>query len=241
MSEFNLQAQLRSDTGTSAMRRARRLDDAVPAIVYGGDNEPQMLNLSQKMVLHALENEAFYSSILTLDIDGKKQKVVLKDIQRHPYKPRVLHMDFFRVSATEKLTMTIPLHFVGQEEAPGAIEGGVVSHQISEVEVRCLPADLPEFIEVNISHLRMNDIFHMSQIKLPKGVELVEAAAIKEDATHDHAVVSIHPPRKEPTPEELEAEEAAAAEAEGEEGAEEAEGEEGKSEESGESQEGSKE
>ena len=239
MSEFNLQAQLRTETGTSDMRRARRLEDAVPAIVYGGDKEPEMLSLSQRMVLKALENEAFYSSILTLDIDGKKEKVILKDIQRHPYKPKVLHMDFFRVSAKEKLTMTVPLHFVGQEEAPGAQEGGVVSHQISEVEVRCLPADLPEFIEVNISHLGMNDIFHLSHIKMPKGVELVDAALIKEDPTHDHAVVSIHPPRKEePTPEELEA--AEAVEGEEAEGKAAAEGEE-KPEEAGESKEGSEE
>jgi len=241
MSDFDIQAQLRSDTGTRATRRARRLEDTFPAIVYGGEGEPANLSLSQRMIQHALENEAFYSSILTLDIDGKKEKVILKAIQRHPFKPKVLHMDFFRVSATEKLTMTVPLHFTGQEEAPGALEGGVVSHQISEVEIRCLPADLPEFIALDISALEMNSIMHLTHIKMPKGVELVAQAAIDEDSTHDHAVVSIHPPRAEPEPveEELEAAEGEEAE-EGAEGEAPAEGE-AKPEGSGASKEGSEE
>src|SRR3990167_5304113 len=153
MTDFNLQAQLRTATGSSEMRRARRLEDLIPAIVYGGKHEPAMINLSQKKVLHALENEAFYSHILSLEIDGKKENVVIKDIQRHPYKPRIVHMDFYRVSADQKLNMTVPIHFIGGDVAPGVVNGGAVSHIISDVEIRCLPKDLPEFVELDISKL----------------------------------------------------------------------------------------
>ena len=189
--EFELSAQLRSDFGTRASRRLRGQNDQVPAVVYGTGQKNQTISLDHNKVTKALEHEAFFSHILTLHIDGKEEKVVLKDLQRHPYKPRVLHMDFLRVSMHEKLTMHVPLHFVGEATAPGIKAGGVVSHLINDLEIRCLPGDLPEFIEVDVSNLEMDQSVYISQISLPKGVEL---ASPIEDDEHDHTVVNIHKP-----------------------------------------------
>jgi len=225
MAKFEINAQPRKTTGKAANRRMRRLDDQVPGIVYGGGKEPQAILVDHKKMNHALENEAFYSNILTLSIDGNKEKVVLKALQRHPSKPKLLHVDFFRISAKEKLTMLVPLHFLDEEEAPGVKEGGVLSHTLKEVEVRCLPADLPEFIDIDISQLPMDGVIHLSDITMPEKVEIV---ALSHEEPQDQPVVSIHPPRVEvePEPEEVEGEEGAEgeAEAEGEEAAKEGEG-----------------
>jgi large subunit ribosomal protein L25 len=218
---FDLTVATRTDFGKAANRRIRRLQDVVPAIIYGGKEEPASISLSHNLVIRALENEAFFSHILTLNIDGKqKQQVIVKDIQRHPGRPRILHMDFLRVSADVKLTMTVPLHFLNADTAPGVLEGGVVNHIMSELEIRCLPANLPEYIEVDLGNLALDEIIHVSQIKVPKGVEVM-LLAHGTDQAHDHAVVSIHIPRvvEEPT-EEIAAEGAEGAEAAGEEGAE---------------------
>lgn len=198
--KFQLSAEVRSNHGKAASRRLRRTQEKVPGIVYGAGKEPTPISLSHNELNRALQNEAFYSHILTLAVDGKQEKVVLKALQRHPYKAQLIHIDFQRVSATEKLYMNVPLHFIGEDTAPGVkLEGGQVSHLMTEVEIRCLPADLPEYIEVDISKLGMDGAVHLSEIKLPKGVEIVALIQGKE---HDQSVVSIHRPHVIAEPEE---------------------------------------
>lgn len=190
---FELDASLRDDKGKGASRRLRR-EDKVPAILYGAGEDAKSLILDHKKLLLALEHESFYSRILTLHINGKAEKVVLKNIQRHPFKPRIAHMDFLRIKADQKLHMSIPLHFIGEANAVGVKEGGIISHLLSDVEVSCLPADLPEYIEVDVSGLALNETIHLSQLQLPKNVELVALSRGDAEA-HDLPVVSIHIPR----------------------------------------------
>jgi large subunit ribosomal protein L25 len=190
---FNLNAELRSDKGKGASRRLRRLAGELPGIIYGGTKAPQNISLSHKDLSKALEDEAFYSHIISLNVDGTVEKVVLKDLQRHPAKASLLHADFQRVDETHAITMRVPLHFINQEKCVGVrLEGGAVSHSLSEIEVRCLPQNLPEFIEVDVAELHVGDIVHISQLKLPAGVESVE---LSHGEGHDHAVVSVHLPR----------------------------------------------
>jgi len=211
---FELEANVRQDMGKGASRRLRR-DNKVPGIIYGGNAAPLALTLDHDKVVHSLEHEAFYSHILTIKIDGKPEKAVLKDLQRHPYKPSILHLDLQRVSEGEKLRMHVPLHFIGEDVAPGVKQGGgVVSHLINDVEVSCLPKNLPEFIEVDISGLELNETVHLSDLKLAQGVELVE---LHHGPEHDLPVVSIHLPRGA---KEAEAGEGEAAAGEGETGGE---------------------
>lgn len=187
--KYTLTATLRADVGKGASRRLRRAD-SVPAIVYGL-KEPQSITLIHNQVAKALANEAFYSHILTLDIDNKPEKVVVKDVQRHPFKPRITHMDFQRISETEKITMHIPLHFLGGEVSPGVkVDGGLISHLLSEIAIRCLPKDLPEYLEVDLSNLKLNEAAHLSNIKLSEGVEIV-------DLVHgeDRPVATVYIPR----------------------------------------------
>lgn len=196
---FEIAAENRNEDGTGSSRRLRRLMNKVPAIVYGGEKDPQPIMLDHNILENALENEAFYSHILTLDIAGKKEKVVLKDLHRHPSRPKILHADFQRVSPNTKISMHVPLHFTGENVAPGVKDqGGIISHHLSEVEIRCLPKDLPEFISVDVSTLSMGEIIQLSELKLPKGIE-VHALLQGED----HPVVSIHkataPAAQEPT------------------------------------------
>lgn len=191
--DFIIQGEPRDSFGKSLSRKLRR-EGRVPAVVYGAGKEPASISLDHKEISNALNNEAFYSHILTLKISGKKagEKIVLKDLQRHPYKTSIIHVDFLRVSAKEKLTMKVPLHFLNEEVAPGVKEeGGVVNKLSTEVEVSCLPADLPEFIEVDIAELKLNETLHLSNITLPEGVELV--ALSHED---DQAIISIHIPKE---------------------------------------------
>lgn len=215
---FELDAEVRENIGRGASRRLR-VADKVPAVVYGAGEKPVSLVLDHKKTMHALSHEAFYSHILTINIGKKSEKVILKAMQRHPAKPRILHMDFLRVRADQKLHMHIPLHFKGDELAPGAKEGGVFSHVMSDIEVSCLPADLPEFIEVDVSNMALNDVLHLTDIKLPKGIEIVALAHGAEG--YDAPVVSLHIPKI------IEEEVVEAASAEDEEGAMPAEGEEG--------------
>lgn len=189
---FELSAEQRTEVGRGASRRLRREADLVPAIIYGAGKKPEMVSLPHKDILHALEKEAFYSHILTILLGGKKEKVILKDLHRHPYKKQVLHMDFLRIKEDEELHMHIPLHFVGEDIAPGVKAGGQVSHHLTEVEIRCLPAKLPEYIEVDLSTTELNGIIHLSELKLPEGVKLVTLA---HDADNDLPVVSIHKAR----------------------------------------------
>ena len=184
---YQLDASIREDMGKGASRRLRRAD-AVPAILYGGGESPVSLTLDHNKLINALEHESFYSHILTLKIADKSHKVILKDLQRHAYKPKVLHADFLRVNPKEKLTMSVPLHFINEGEALGVKSGGNVAHLKTELEIVCLPKDLPEFIEVDIAKLELGQTLHLSDIKLPKGVEHAHAV----DDEHNAAVVSIH-------------------------------------------------
>lgn len=190
--DFNLSAELRSDMGKGASRRLRR-EGKVPAVLYGADKEATSLTIDHNDLYKHLQHEAFYSHILTLTIAGKAEKAVLKDLQRHPVRPIILHADFLRISAKDKIRMHVPLHFKGEDVAPGVKVGsGVVTHNITQVEVSCLGKDLPEFIEVDISGLELDQVLHLSDLKLPKGVELVE---LMHGTSHDQPVVGIHKTR----------------------------------------------
>jgi large subunit ribosomal protein L25 len=171
---FDVVAQPRSDTGKGASRRLRR-QGLVPAIVYGGHREPQMIALAHSHVVRHLEHEAFYSHVLNLQVGEETASVVLKDLQRHPAKPFVLHVDFMRVSQDEKIRMVVPLHFLNQEKSKGIKAGGNVSHTMTELEITCLPKDLPEFIGVDTIDMEVGDILHLSEIPLPEGVALAHA------------------------------------------------------------------
>lgn len=186
---YTLEATVRSDKGTGASRRLRHTNQ-VPAIVYGLDKETQNIALAHNKVWQAQANEGFYSHILTLVIDGKKQEVILKDVQRHPFKPTILHLDFQRVDASHELHTNVPVHFIGEETAVKT--GGTVAHTMTELEVTCLPKDLPEFIEVDVSGLEMGQTLHISDITLPKGVSSVE---LSKGESHDLAVVTLHAPK----------------------------------------------
>lgn len=189
--EFVIEAKRRDDMGKGASRRLRR-EGLVPAIIYGAAKEPVALTLEHNDLEKHLEHEAFFSHILSVKVDGKDEQAVLKDLQRHPAKPLILHVDFLRVSGKEKLRMHVPLHFVNEETSPAVKQGGLVTHNMTDVEISCLPKNLPEFVEVDLSALELNQSLHLSDIKLPAGVELVE---LMHGADHDLPVVSVHLPR----------------------------------------------
>ena len=217
--QFELQAEVREDMGKGASRRLRRLADQVPAIIYGGDKDPQPLTLVRKDLEKALENEAFYSHVLTINVGKDKQKAILKDLQRHPAKESVMHADFLRVNENKPIKLHVPIHFINEAKSYGVkTEGGIVQHQETDIEVQCLPKDIPEYIEVDMLEVKIGEIIHLSDIALPAGVVSV-AMALGED--HDLAVASIIAPRGGSEEEE---DEAAAAEAADEDAAD-AEGE----------------
>jgi large subunit ribosomal protein L25 len=190
---FDLVADSRADVqGKGASRRLRR-SGKVPAILYGGHLEPKRLVLDHQNLLTLLVNERFFSTILQLKIDGQPQAAILKDVQRHPAKNQILHMDLQRVLENEKIRMTIPLHFRGAAGSPGVkTQGGIVSHLLNEVEVLCLPKDLPEFLEIDLSTMEINQIRRLSDVPLPAGVAIVALSHGR-----DEAVVSVHHPRAE--------------------------------------------
>jgi large subunit ribosomal protein L25 len=188
---FELIAEFRQDQGKGASRRLRR-DGKVPAILYGGHADARALCVSHQKLIVMLENERFYSTILNLKVGEESQAAILKDVQRHPFKNAVLHIDFQRVSDAEKIRINIPLHFKNAAISPGVkSQGGLVSHLRTQVEVSCLPKDLPEFIEVDLSGLSLNESIHLSQLTVPAGVALLELSK------KDTAVVAIHAPRAE--------------------------------------------
>lgn len=171
--QFEMTAKKRNDQGTGASRRLRRAG-RVPAIVYGGAEAAQAIDLDMNTVLLNLRKEAFHASVLTLDIEGKKESVLLRDSQMHPYRAIVLHVDFQRVDASKKLHQKVPLHFVNADVAPGVkLSGGLVSHAMNEIDVSCLPADLPAFIEVDLKSLNVGQSIHVKELPLPKGVTVV--------------------------------------------------------------------
>jgi len=190
--DFVIDAQTREDAGKGASRRLRR-QALVPAIVYGGNKEPQSISLLSKELIKHLENEAFYSHIISINIAGKSEDVILKDLQRHPAKPTILHADFLRVLKDQKLTTKVPLHFINEEKCNGVKnQGGIVNHSITELEIVCLPADLPEYIEVDVIDLEIGDIIHISDLKLPKGVESVDLIHGEEN---NQAVAAVIKPK----------------------------------------------
>lgn len=192
--EFILDAELRSDKGKGASRRLRR-EDKVPGIIYGGNTEPLNITLGHNQVTHRLENEAFYSHVLTVKVDGRTEEVILRDVQRHPARPVIMHMDFQRVSKDRAIHVHVPLHFVNEDKCEGVkLGGGIISKILVEVEVSCLPQNLPEYIEVDLLSLQVGDSVHLSELKLPQGVSLV-ALSHGNVADHDTAVVSVHKPR----------------------------------------------
>lgn len=165
-------AQNRKAQGTGASRRLR-LAGKVPGIVYGGSESAATIELDHNALYHALRDEKFHASILTLKLDGKLEQVLLRSVNMHPWKPQVQHVDFQRVSASEKIHMKVPLHFINAEISPAVkVAGGIVSHVMNEIDVRCLPADLPEFIEVDLAEITIGHSIHVRDLKLPKGVEV---------------------------------------------------------------------
>lgn len=190
---FTINAEKRDVEGKGASRRLRRLDAKVPAIVYGGKSKPQNIQIDHKDLVHHLENEAFYSHIISLVVDGKAEDVILKDLQRHPAKPVVLHADFQRVVRGQKMHVRVPLHFINEASSKGVKQGGgIVSHLMTDLEINVLPKDLPEFIEVDVAELGLGESLHISDLTLPKGVESI---ALSHGADHDLPVVSIIKPR----------------------------------------------
>src|ERR1700731_1677141 len=173
---FELVAEFRETQGKGGSRRLRH-EGKVPAILYGGHADARTLTLSHQKVLIMLENERFYSTILNLKVGDQSQAAILKDVQRHPFKNAIVHVDFQRVEENERIRIRIPLHFKGESISPGVkSQGGIVSHMRNEVEVTCLPRDLPEFIEVDISGLSLNESIHLSQLQVPPGVQLLDLA-----------------------------------------------------------------
>ena len=188
-SSFVLNAEMREDLGKGASRRLRHAGK-VPAIIYGHGGEPVSITLEHSKIIHNLEEETFYSQILDMNLAGKTEKVVLRDLQRHPAKALIMHMDFQRVNENEAMHVHIPLHFIGEDICPGVkLESGAVSHQTTEVEISCLPKDLIEFIEVDVSALNIGDSIHLTDLKLPEGVSLV---ALSHGEGHDQTVVTVH-------------------------------------------------
>jgi large subunit ribosomal protein L25 len=210
MSEHSIKATGRKDEGKGASRRLRHAAQ-IPAIVYGGQSAPKSIQLEHEKTWIASQNEWFYSSILSLDIDGQVERVLLRDMQRHPFKQQIMHLDFQRVSENEAIRVAVPLHFINVEKSPaGKASDVVVTHELNEVQVSCLPKDLPEFIELDLSNLQIGDTIHLSQLTLPSGVEVPE---LKLGADHDVAVVVARHARVEAEEDATEAAAAAAASA----------------------------
>jgi len=189
---FNVIANARTDTGKGSSRRLRRTG-MVPGIIYGSEKDPEMFSTKENVLMQLLDNEAFYSQIITVELEGgKAQKVVLKDLQRHPARNTATHLDLLRVGDNDRIKMTVPLHFVGQDVAPGAKAGGNFQHVINDIEISCLAKSLPEFISVDVSAMELDEIVHLSDLKLDEGTQVV-ALTFGED--HDSAVVTLTLPR----------------------------------------------
>ena len=213
--QFEVQAELREDTGKGASRRLRRLAGKVPAIIYGGDKDPQSLTLVRKDIEKSLENEAFYSQVLEVNVAGEVQKAILKDLQRHPAKNNVMHADFLRIDEKVVIKVNVPIHFLNEEDCAGVkMEGGMIQHQATDIEVSCLPSDIPEYIEVDMLEVITGQIIHLSEVTLPEGVTSV-ALSLGED--HDLAIASVVAP-KGTSDEDEETVEVEEGETEGEEG-----------------------
>jgi large subunit ribosomal protein L25 len=212
MADLILTAQLRDDKGKGASRRLRR-QGWVPGILYGGNKEPRSIALKYNELANALKNESFYSNIFTISVDDVSQECILKDMQRHPAREEAMHVDLMRIVAGQALKTTIQLHFIGEEDAPGVkTEGGAFSRNLVDVEITCLPKDIPEYIEVDVSGMHKDETIHLSDLVMPEGVQLVE---LMHGEDHDQPVISIRTARVSIEPED-EVVEAAEGEGEGE-------------------------
>lgn len=188
--EFELQAEVRADLGKGASRRLRLQADLVPAIIYGAGQDPQSLSIAHKDLIKATENEAFFSHILTINVAGDKQNAIIKDLQRHPSKSRILHADFQRILLDQAITVEVPFHFLNEESCVGVkTGGGQISHNMSQITISCLPGDLPEYIEVDLAEVDVGEALHMSQVNLPEGVTI---PALAQGADYDQVVVSVN-------------------------------------------------
>lgn len=191
--QFTLTAETRAAQGKGASRRLRRLENKIPAILYGTDKEPTPISLLANEVAKATENEAFYSHILTLVLNGQEEKAVVKDLQRHPAKGFVMHADFQRIDETHKLHMNVPLHYINEDICHGVkMQAGSIAHQMSEVEIQCLAKDLPEYLEVDMAEHGVGTTLHLSDIKLPEGVEII---ALLQGESHDLPIASVNAPK----------------------------------------------
>lgn len=192
---FTLNAKNRTDEGKGASRRLRRLENRVPAVIYGGSAAAQSISLELRELVKALESEAFYSHVLTINVDGKPEQAVIKALQRHPAKNTPMHADFLRIDATHKLTMRVPVHYLNQDTCVGVkLEGGELAIMAADLEISCLPGNLPEYLEVDLKDVHIGTTLHISDIKLPKGVE-VPALALGHD--HDQPIANVHKSRVE--------------------------------------------
>ena len=196
METFEISAEKREDVGKGASRRLRR-DGKVPGIVYGAESEPTMISLDHHEIMHQLDHEAFYSHILTLNIGSDTGSVVLKDLQRHPFKRCLMHIDLLRIKANESINMRVPLHFINEEKCIGVKrDGGVINHLMTDLEIECLPKNLPEYIEVDMLNVELGQTLHTSELSLPEGVEIY---ALKHD------VATVYMPRAASATEDMEA------------------------------------
>ncbi len=194
--EFELVARIRARTGTGLVRRLRREGD-VPAILYGAGKENLSIAVNHDVLFHSLDKEEFHSAIITINTDGNKEKAILRDVQRHPHKVQILHADFQRVDQNKAISMSLPIHFLGEEDCAGVkLEGGMISHLMNEVGITCLPKDLPETIELDVTELKLGESLHLSDIKLPEGVQIT-AFTHGDIHEHDNAVVAIQAQRVE--------------------------------------------
>jgi len=189
--DFTVEATIRADEGKGASRRLRTAGK-IPGVIYGGGKDAVSISIDHDKMLHNLEQEVFYTSILNIKVDGKTEKAILRDVQRHAFKPKLLHIDLQRVNANDVIHMNVPLHFIGEDKAAGVKAGGILTHNMSELDVSCAAKDLPEFIEVDVTDLGLEQVLHISDLKLPKGVVSV---ALSHGADHDLPVAAIHKKR----------------------------------------------
>jgi large subunit ribosomal protein L25 len=198
--QIELTAQLRTDIGKGASRRLRRQADLVPVVLYGAGKDAVSLSIPHKDLHKACETEAFFSQIITIKAAGDEAQAIIKDLQRHPAKDRILHADFFRVRMDQEITVEVPLHFINEELCPGVrLHSGQVAHNLTSIEISCLPGKLPEYIEVDIEKLEIGGSIHMSEIVLPQGVTIT---ALQQGEDHDQVVVSVYEQRAEVVEEE---------------------------------------
>jgi len=191
MSDYQVNAEVRENSGTGDSRRMRHAN-RVPGVVYGAGKDNAFISLDHDAFMHQLAEEGFHTAIITLESGGRSEQVILREVQMHPEKPKVMHVDFQRVRATEKIHMNVPLHFINEDDCPGVRnDGGIISHLMNEVDVSCLPKDLPDYLEVDVSGLNLNESLHLSDMTVPEGVEITSLA----HEGGDHTVVAVLPPK----------------------------------------------